>query len=211
MVGTSGRIQPLAQDCGRTCSSHGESPVVRINNRVEQGKFQNLARPTERLRGCVVSACAHTMPQPPESCTQDSGRTCSSHGESPVVRINNRVEQGKFQNLARPTGLEPVTPGLEGRCSIRMSYGRVGWVMVNVREIIMRQSTGDCFSCRGHEEKLVGVIGFEPTTSCSQSKRATGLRHTPNTAKTSRNYTCRPHIRQRLWQTKRHRERCLFC
>ena len=26
---------------------------------------------------------------------------------------------------------------------------------------------------------LVGVIGFEPTTSCSQSKRATGLRHTP--------------------------------
>ncbi len=27
--------------------------------------------------------------------------------------------------------------------------------------------------------RLVGVTGFEPATSCSQSRRATGLRHTP--------------------------------
>ena len=27
--------------------------------------------------------------------------------------------------LARPAGLEPTTPGLEGRCSIRLSYGRL--------------------------------------------------------------------------------------
>ncbi len=27
--------------------------------------------------------------------------------------------------VARPAGIEPATPGLEGRCSIRLSYGRL--------------------------------------------------------------------------------------
>src|SRR4029077_5847405 len=30
-----------------------------------------------------------------------------------------------------------------------------------------------------YERAMVGVRGFEPPTSCSQSKRATGLRYTP--------------------------------
>jgi site-specific DNA recombinase len=31
---------------------------------------------------------------------------------------------GEKKEMARPTGIEPVTPCLEGRCSIRLSYGR---------------------------------------------------------------------------------------
>ncbi len=55
--------------------------------------------------------------------------------------------------MARPAGLEPATLGLEGRCSIQMSYGR--------------------------RTLLVGVEGFEPPTPCSQSRCATRLRYTP--------------------------------
>ena len=54
--------------------------------------------------------------------------------------------------MARLAGLEPATLGLEIRCSIQMSYRRI----------------------------MVGVEGFEPPTSCSQSRRATRLRYTPN-------------------------------
>jgi hypothetical protein len=58
--------------------------------------------------------------------------------------------------MVRLAGLEPATLGLEGRCSIQMSY---------------RRST-----------KVVGVERFELPTSCSQSRRATRLRYTPNHA-----------------------------
>ena len=53
-----------------------------------------------------------------------------------------------------PFGFEPKTDYLEGSCSIQLSYG---------------VETG----------KNVGVAGFEPTTSWSQTRRDTGLRYTP--------------------------------
>jgi hypothetical protein len=65
--------------------------------------------------------------------------------------------------MVRPAGLEPATTRLEGGCSIQLSYGRVLDLMF-FGSLIM-----------------VGVEGFEPPTFCSQSRRATGLRYTPNT------------------------------
>ena len=44
------------------------------------------------------------------------------------------------QCLARPAGLEPATLGLEGRCSIRMSYGRFGvpFLVISLRDHLVR-------------------------------------------------------------------------
>ena len=79
--------------------------------------------------------------------------------------------------MAHPAGFEPATDGLEGRCSIQLSYGRTS-------------------------KKLVGVERFELPTSCSQSRRATRLRYTPNMSLTPRespmHITDNPASRQRL-------------
>ena len=91
--------------------------------------------------------------------------------------IARRVQPDRFltaiARVARPTGLEPATVGLEGRCSIRLSYGRI--VSRIVARKPRRPSNASCLA----RAKVVGVEGFEPPTPCSQSRCATRLRYTP--------------------------------
>ena len=63
--------------------------------------------------------------------------------------------------MATPRRFERLTHSLEGCCSIQLSYG------------------AGKINCA--KKQVVGATGFEPTTSCSQSKRSTRLSYAPPT------------------------------
>ena len=61
--------------------------------------------------------------------------------------------------LARPAGFEPATLGLEGRCSIQMSYGRV--LETTLCQILQTKSDG----------VSKGERVFFPFSRCNQKHR----------------------------------------
>ncbi len=67
--------------------------------------------------------------EPPTSgiTIQDSNQLSYSHHWNHTGYPSPRPGAAASRlRLARPAGLEPATTGLEGRCSIRLSYGRLG-------------------------------------------------------------------------------------
>ncbi len=96
------------------------------------------------------------------------------------------IRQAQSQTCSK--GFEPPTHGLEGRCSIQLSYEHIPQSNF-VKQAIPPAQAGDgnrthvsslegwCSTIELHPHKLkivfiIGVTGFEPATSWSQTRRS---------------------------------------
>ena len=84
--------------------------------------------------------------------------------------------------MAEWTGLEPATPCVTGRYSNQLNYHSVtgAGTKSRTRDLLI---TSQLLYQLSYTGKLVGVVGFEPTTSWSQTKRTTKLCYTPTGGK----------------------------
>ena len=131
----------------------------KINNKFSMKRKNRKTRPFNLpLTSSSVALVQHFQHRQNKVPTTSPDRKTDS---PPNSSVQAHVLIGK--RLARPAGLEPAALGLEGRCSIRLSYGRY-----RMSECPLQISS-----------KLVGADGFEPPTLCSQSRCATRLRHAP--------------------------------
>ena len=72
-------------------------------------------------------------------------------------------------------GFEPSTACLEGRCSIQLSYATIRIPLIIHKLYVVKSTLStkalNNFPKINFLKPFVGVAGFEPATSCSQSRR----------------------------------------
>ena len=131
-----------------------------------------LARPAGLLRTSLCSARSG-RPAGVQNCSRQFCRTCSIAGFSPAAL-----------DLARPAGLEPATLGLEGRCSIQLSYGRIAqsslWLACSQASLIHFMPSGRGRGIRTPDPLLPKQMRYQtaPCPARSTTCRHRGADHT---------------------------------